>query len=78
MRVAGFDAVYAIADEDLARENDSKTSAVHFLRFEFSTTMIAAARADAAFAAGIDHPRYDYSVEPLPEPLRSELLADFG
>jgi len=77
MRVAGFDPVYAIADEDLVRENDTKTSAVHFLRFEFPAAMIAAARADAAFAAGIDHPRYHYSVDPLPDALRSELLADF-
>ena len=43
MRVAGFEPVYAIADEDLVRENDTKTSAVHFLRFEFSAAMIAAA-----------------------------------
>jgi hypothetical protein len=77
MRVAGFDPVYAIADEDLPRENDTKTSAVHFLRFEFTAAMIAAVHTDAAFAAGIDHRNYQYSIDPLPEPLRSELLADF-
>ena len=44
MRVAGFEPVYAIADEDLARENETKTSAVHFLRFEFTAPMIAALR----------------------------------
>jgi hypothetical protein len=78
MRVAGFDPVYAIADEDLARENDTKTSAVHFLRFEFAASMIAAARAGAALAAGTDHPEYRHSVDPLPEGLRGELLADFA
>ena len=78
MRVAGFEPVYAIADEDLVRENDTKTSAVHFLRFEFSAVMIAAARAGAALAAGVDHPMYRHSVDPLPEGLRQELLADFA
>ena len=78
MRVARFEPVYAIADEDLVRENDTKTSAVHFLRFEFSAAMIAAARAGAALAAGVDHPEYRHSVDPLPEGLRQELLADFA
>jgi len=78
MRVGSFDPVYAIADEDLPRENDTKTSAVHFLRFEFSAAMIAAARSGATLAAGTDHPMYRYSVDPLLEPLRSELLADFA
>jgi hypothetical protein len=78
MRVAGCEAVYAIADEDLVRENDSKTAAVHFLRFEFADAMIAALRAGAALAAGVDHPAYRQDVDPLPEALRRELLADFG
>ncbi|HEY4973855.1 MAG TPA: DUF3501 family protein [Steroidobacteraceae bacterium] len=78
MRVAGFEPVYAIADEDLVRENDTKTSAVHFLRFEFSASMIASAKAGALLAAGTDHPMYRYSVDPLPEGLRSALLADFA
>jgi hypothetical protein len=78
MRVAGCEAVYAIADEDLVRENETKTAAVHFLRFEFAAAMIAAARAGAALAAGVDHPAYRHSVDPLPEALRRELLADFA
>jgi len=78
MRVAGFEPVYAIADEDLVRENDTKTSAVHFLRFDFPAAMIAAARAGAALAAGVDHPTYRHSVDPLPEGLRQALLADFA
>jgi Protein of unknown function (DUF3501) len=78
MRVTGFDPVYAIADEDLPRENEEKTSAVHFLRFEFAPAMIAALRGGAALAAGVDHPHYAFSVDPLPAPLRAALLADFG
>ncbi len=77
MRVAGFEPLYAIADEDLAREDAEKTSAVHFLRFEFAPPMIAAARGGAALAAGVDHPRYTFSADPLPAPLRSSLIADF-
>jgi hypothetical protein len=78
MRVAGFEPVYAIADEDLVRENDTKTSAVHFLRFEFAAAMIARAKAGAALAAGVDHHEYRHSVDPLPEALRQALLADFA
>ncbi len=77
MRVAGCEPLYAVADEDLPRENDTKTSAVHFLRFEFSAPMIARLKAGAAIAAGVDHPHYRYDAQPLPEPLRRSLLADF-
>jgi hypothetical protein len=75
--VQGCERVSAIPDEDLPRENDVKTSAVHFLRFEFSAPMIASLKAGAALAAGVDLAAYRYSVEPLPEPLRGALLADF-
>ena len=78
MRVAAFEPVYAIADEDLVRENDSKTSAVHFLRFEFSAAMIERAKTGVALAAGVDHPEYRHSVDPLPDGLRRALLADFA
>lgn len=77
MRVAGFPAVYAIADEDLERENETKTSAVHFVRFEFAAPVVAAARAGAPLAAGVDHPRYQAVVDPLPETLRAALVQDF-
>ena len=76
LRVAGFGAVYAIADEDLGRSNNEKTSAVHFLRFEFTPDMITAFRAGAVLAAGIDLPAYRQSIEPLPAGLRAALLAD--
>lgn len=77
VRIAGFDPVFAIADEDLERENEEKTAAVHFLRFEFSATEIAAARAGAAISIGVDHPHYQ-SVVMLTEAARSCLAADFG
>jgi len=77
MRVAGFEPLYAIADEDLAREDTEKTSAVHFLRFEFTPPMLAAARSGAALAAGVDHPHYNFSADPLPASLRTALMADF-
>jgi Protein of unknown function (DUF3501) len=77
MRIAGFEPVYAIADEDLSRENDLKTSAVHFLRWEFATPMLASLRGGGAIAAGVDHPLYRFSVDPLPPTLRETLLADF-
>jgi len=77
LRIEGFPPVYAIADEDLPRDNQEKTSAVHFLRFEFATPAVAAARAGAALAAGVDHPNYRHSVEPLPEALRAVLVQDF-
>jgi hypothetical protein len=77
MRVAGYGAVFAVADEDLPRENDIKTSAVHFLRFEFSAPMIAALKGGAALAAGVDLPAYRHGVDPVPDALRAALLADF-
>jgi hypothetical protein len=78
MRVEAFEPVYAIADEDLERETDTKTSAVHFLRVEFSPPMIERLKAGAALAAGVDLPAYRHSVEPLPERLRAALLEDFA
>jgi hypothetical protein len=78
VQVAGHDRVFAIADEDLERENEEKTSSVHFLRFELTPAMIAALRAGAELAAGIDHERYNHSVSPVPGPTRAALLADFS
>jgi hypothetical protein len=78
LRVAGHEPVRAVADEDMERENDTKTSAVHFLRFEFGAAMIADLRAGAALTGGIDHPAYRHAVEPIPGDLRHSLLADFG
>jgi hypothetical protein len=76
VRVDGFDPVFAIADEDLERENEEKTSAVHFLRFELSTGMIAAARAGAALSVGVDHPACSANTGALPEAVRASLASD--
>jgi hypothetical protein len=78
VQAAGHDRVFAIADEDLERENDEKTSSVHFLRFELAPPMIAALRAGAELAVGIDHERYHHSVRPVPAAPRASLLADFS
>ena len=78
MRVAGFDPVFAVADEDMERENEDKTSSVHFMRFEFSEEMIAAARQGAALGIGISHADYTRQLEPLPENIRASLMRDFA
>jgi Protein of unknown function (DUF3501) len=78
LRVTGHEPVYAIADEDLERTNDEKTSAVHFLRFELSAAMIASLKSGAALAAGIDLPAYLHTLDPVPGGLRAELLADLA
>jgi hypothetical protein len=77
LRVDGFEPVFAVADEDLDRENEEKTSSVHFLRFEFTPEMIAAARRGAALGAGISHAKYTQQLEPLPENVRAALVQDF-
>ncbi len=76
IRVATCEPVLAIADEDLERENDEKTSSVHFLRFELTPNMIAAAKNGAVLSVGIDHPVYRFDVDPLPSPIRDSLVAD--
>ena len=75
--VAGCDRVYAIADEDLERENDEKTSSVHFLRFELSPAMLSRLFAGAAIGVGVDHPAYSAAVDVGPE-TRASLVADLG
>ncbi len=76
VRVEGFDPVWAIADEDLDRETNEKTSAVHFLRFELAPDMVAAAKAGGRLAAGIDHDAYRADVDPIPDNVRQSLIAD--
>lgn len=78
IRVAGFDAVHAIADEDMERADSEKTSSVHFLRFEFTPAMIAAIHNGAPLAAGIDHPGYQHWVDPIPRHIRDSLENDFS
>lgn len=77
MQVDGFDKVFAIADEDLDRENADKTSSVHFLRFEFTNDMVAAVKKGAGLSAGIDHPACQESMS-LSASVREALAADFA
>jgi uncharacterized protein DUF3501 len=76
VQVTGCERVYAIADEDLERENDDKTSSVHFLRFELSPPMCAQVKAGAAIGAGIDHDNYRHAVASLPQNVREALAQD--
>lgn len=78
VQIEGADRVSAIADEDLERENDEKTSAVHFLRFELTPAMANHAKAGAAIMLGISHPNYDHEVHPVPEAVRKSLVADLA
>ena len=68
--------VYAVADEDLERSTEEKTSAVHFLRFPLSAAMVEQAIAGAPLSAGIDHPNYTYAIEPLAAATADSLRAD--
>ena len=78
MRVGAHQKVYAIADEDLDRENDEKTSAVHFLRFELDAVMKHALKSGEALAVGVDHPAYSAMRDPAPAETRSSLLNDLA
>jgi hypothetical protein len=77
VKIDDFDKVYAIADEDLERENAEKTSSVHFLRFEFDKAMVESAKQGKSLAMGIDHPAYEVAIEKLPQPSQQALVADF-
>jgi hypothetical protein len=77
VQVADFDRVFAIADEDLERSDDHKTSAVHFMRFEFPAEQVAALKGGASLVAGIDHENYRVEVSPVAENIRQSLVADF-
>ncbi len=76
VRVDGFDPVFAISDEDMERENEEKTSSVHFMRFELTPDMAAAAKAGAALGIGISHRSYTQQLEPLPANIRNSLIRD--
>jgi len=77
VQVKGFDKVYAIADEDLERDNAEKTSSVHFMRFALTDDMVTAARGGEDLAIGVDHANYRFAVDPLARPSRDSLVADF-
>jgi len=77
-RVAGFEPVRPIADEDLEREDEEKTSSVHFLRFELTPDMVRAVKQGAAISMGIDHPAYNHQVDPIPAATRDSLAQDLS
>lgn len=77
VQVGDHDKVYAIADEDLERENETKTSAVHFLRFQLDGEMIEALKGGAGLGVGIDHDNYTHAVAAVPPATRDALTADF-
>jgi hypothetical protein len=78
VQVEGCARVYAIADEDLDRENDEKTSAVHFVRFELTPEMIAALKYGVGLAIGVDHPNYEATVPSVDAATRMALIADLA
>jgi hypothetical protein len=78
VQVAGQARVFAIADEDLERENDEKTSSVHFLRFELTADMAAALKSGAALSLGIDHDAYRHEVSPVSPAVHAALAADLA
>jgi hypothetical protein len=78
IRVAEFEKVFAVADEDLERENEDKTSSVHFLRFELGDGMAGALKAGAALAVGVDHPEYRAEVPAVPPAVRDSLAGDLA
>jgi hypothetical protein len=75
VQVEGAERVLAIADEDLERETEEKTAAVHFVRFELPAKFRDALKRGARLTIGVDHPEYRVSVEPSPEQ-REALIGD--
>jgi hypothetical protein len=78
IQVEGQPRVYAIADEDLERETEEKTSAVHFVRFELTAPMKSALKNGAQMMVGCDHPNYPAHIEELPADTLSALLKDLS
>jgi hypothetical protein len=78
VRVEGCARVYAIADEDLERENEEKTSSVHFLRFELTKEMAESLKYGVGLAIGVDHPNYTASLDPVAPEVRTALVKDLA
>ena len=77
VRIEGFDKVHPITNEDLDRETEDKTSSVHFMRFELSPEMIAAAKAGAKITMGVDHPVYSHETQ-ISDEVRASLVEDLN
>jgi len=78
VHIDGFDRLYAIADEDLERSDEQKTSAVHFMRFELPGEQIEALKRGASLGAGIEHENYRVEIPSLPGNIRDSLVADLA
>ncbi|MEN8166792.1 MAG: DUF3501 family protein [Pseudomonadota bacterium] len=76
VQVEGYDKVRPIANEDLERETEEKTSSVHFMRFELTQGMVDALQSGAGLTMGIDHPAYNHRVSELDPAVRNALLQD--
>lgn len=78
LQVAGSKRVNAVADEDMDRSTDDKTSSVHFLRFELTAPMVSALKNGAVLSAGIEHTNYSYTLAAIPAELRASLMSDLS
>jgi hypothetical protein len=76
LKIEGFSEIYPISDEDLGRSDDNKTSAVHFLRFQLGHEMIDGLKGGCQLSAGINHPEYKYTVNPIPQNISESLISD--
>lgn len=76
VQVDGFDKVFPIANEDLERETEEKTSSVHFLRFELSDAMVTAVKQAADINMGVDHAAYTKACTPIADNIRASLAGD--
>ncbi len=78
VRIDGNEQVFAIADEDMDRDTEEKTSSVHFLRFELTEKMLMDIRQGAALGVGIAHRNYSHEIEPVADSIRDALIADLA
>ena len=76
LKIEGFNEIHPVSDEDLERRDDNKTSAVHFLRFQLDHEMIDALKGGCQLSAGINHPEYKYTVNPIPQNISESLISD--
>jgi hypothetical protein len=76
LKIEGFSEIYPISDEDLERSDDNKTSAVHFLRFQLDHEMIDGLKGGCQLSAGINHPEYKHTVNPIPQNISESLISD--
>ena len=76
LKIEGFNEIHPISDEDLKRRDVNKTSAVHFLRFQLDHEMIDGLKGGCQLSAGINHPEYKYTVNPIPQNISESLISD--